>query len=102
MKVGNECPLPTPTISLLRLFSLTLKQYRGAQLVQLGEPWFLLCDQGIHDDLVTSSLHHWDLVCTVSAIESQQGRAYLPLLSLIKVLILELWNPWFSKDAVRD
>lgn len=87
MKVGNEV---LPPISLLRLFSLTLKQYRGAWLVQLGEPCFLLktlnaplglfCDQR-PDGLGSSGLHHWDLVHTVSAIVSQQGRASWPFLS---------------------
>lgn len=36
----------------------------------------LLFNQRIHDDMGSSSFHCWDPVCTASAIESCQGRAY--------------------------
>lgn len=41
----------------------------------------LLCDQRIHEDVGSSSLHHWDLVHTVSTEGSWKVRSYCPPLN---------------------
>lgn len=101
---------PTP-ISLLRLFSLTLKQYRGIWLAQLGEPCFLLkilnvplgqlCNQR-HDDLGSSGLHHWDLVLLVPQSHSREGHTGLFLVHLVQGPVPWALDSLAFKDAACD
>ena len=62
----------------------------------------LFCDQRPHDDMGSFSLHHGDLVRTVSGRWQGTGRdTGLSFLHLGEVLLLALRNHWLPGDAAR-